>query len=168
MPTTWIITANAGRARIFSQADRKEPLQEIEDMVNSAVHLRASETESDRIGPHATTDTAHNIGSQGAPAQHNSKNAGAPNKTYQPPHTPEEIEAKQFARDLCKYLLDAQREGRYQQLVLSASPHFLGELRNLLDPHVTATIKLELNKDYTQLSGHQLREQLQAQQEKAE
>ena len=53
MQATWIITANAGRARIFAEADPAQPLQEVEDMVNSAVRLRVTETESDKFGPTA-------------------------------------------------------------------------------------------------------------------
>jgi len=45
--------------------------------------------------------------------------------------------------------------------VLAASPQFLGTLRQLLDPRVKALVKIELNKDYTQLSAQQLREHVQ-------
>jgi hypothetical protein len=36
MQAAWIVSANAGRARFFSQANATEPLQEIHDMVNTA------------------------------------------------------------------------------------------------------------------------------------
>ena len=88
MQTTWIISANAGRARFFSESDPTEPLQEIEDMVNSAVRLRVLETESDKMGPTAAGNSGHNIGgTQGVGHSHNGK-VGAPNKLYQPAHTP--------------------------------------------------------------------------------
>jgi protein required for attachment to host cells len=167
MQTTWIISANAGRARFFSESDPAEPLQEVEDMVNSAVRLRELETESDKIGPTAATNSGHNIGgTQGVGFAHNGK-VGAPNKAYQPAHTPAEQEAEQFAKDISHYLMKAHEEGRFQQLVVSASPQFLGALRSFLDPHVKQLIKLELNKDYTQFNAQQLREQLHAQQAKS-
>ncbi|HEX8479591.1 MAG TPA: host attachment protein, partial [Telluria sp.] len=50
MQTTWILSANTGRARFFSESDPAKPLQEIEDMVNDAVRLRESETERDKKG----------------------------------------------------------------------------------------------------------------------
>jgi hypothetical protein len=62
MQTTWIISANAGRARFFEESNPAEPLQEIEDMVNTAVRLRVLETESDKIGPTAAAGSGHNIG----------------------------------------------------------------------------------------------------------
>jgi protein required for attachment to host cells len=166
MQTTWIIAANAGRARFFSESDPTKPLAEIEDMVNSAVRLRVLETESDKIGPTAATNSGHNIGgTQGVGGAHNGK-VGAPNKAYQPAHTPAEQEAEQFAKDISSYLLKASQEGRFQRLVVSASPQFLGALRSFLDPHVKSLITFELNKDYTHFNGQQLREQLHSQQSK--
>jgi len=167
MPTTWIITANAGRARFFSEEGPSEPLQEMEDMVNNGARLRANEAETDKHGILAAGKTGHAIGgAQGSPAQHNAA-AGAPNSQYEPNQTPAEHETELFAKDLSQYLLKAQQEGRYQHLVISASPQFLGTLRNNLDSHVKAVIKQEFNKDYTQVPVHQLREQLQAAQAKS-
>ena len=163
MQTTWIIAANAGRARFFSDSDPAEPLQEIEDMVNDAVRLRDTETQTDKIGPTAATNSGHNIGgTQGVGFAHNGK-VGAPNKQYQPAHTPAEQEAEHFARDISHYLMEAHQQGRFQQLVLAASPQFLGALRSLLDPHVKQLIKFEVNKDYTHSNAQQLREQLREQ-----
>lgn len=163
MQTTWIISANAGRARFFSESDPAQPLQEIEDMVNEAVRLRTSETQTDQISPTAASSSSHNIGgSEGAGFAHNAK-AGAPNKTYQPAQTPDQHETEKFARDISHYLMEAHQQGRFQQLVISASPEFLGALRSHLDPHIKPLIKLEVNKDYTQSNAQQLREQLQAQ-----
>jgi len=130
-------------------------------MVTGEPHIRYY------IGIPLRTKSGHNIGgAQGGPSQHNAA-AGAPNSQYEPNQTPAEHETELFAKDLAHYLLKAQQEGRYQHLVLSASPQFLGTLRNNLDPHVKAVIKQEFNKDYTQVPVHQLREQLQAAQAKA-
>lgn len=167
METTWIIAANAGRARFFLESDPAWPLQEVEDMVNSAARLRVLETESDKIGPTAATNSGHNIGgTQGVGYAHNGQ-VGAPNKAYQPAHTPAEQEAEQFARDISRYLMDAHQGGRFQQLVIAASPQFLGALRTFLDPHIRPLVKFELNKDYTHCNGQELREQLQAQRTKS-
>jgi protein required for attachment to host cells len=160
MQDTWIITANAGRARIFSESDPAQPLQEVEDMINSAVRLRVTETESDKFGPTAAGKSSHNIGgTQGVGAAHNA-GVGAPNKTYQPAHTPAEQEAEQFAKDISHFLMHAHQEGRFKELLVSASPQFLGALRAFLDPHVKSLITNELNKDYTHLNPQQLRDQL--------
>lgn len=167
MPTTWILSANAGRARFFSESDPAQALQEVEDMVNSAAQLRTVDTETDRLGPTSAAGSAHNIGgNEAAGFAHNAK-AGAPNKQYQPAQTPDQHAADLFARDVADFLLKAHNEGRYQQLVLAASPEFLGVLRGKLNPQVQGLIKTEVNKDYTHSNGQQLREQLQAHQAKS-
>ena len=167
MQTTWIIAANAGRARFFSEADSAEPLQELEDMVNSDVQLRTQDTETDRLGVTAAGNSGHNIGgTQGVGFSHNGK-VGAPNKQYEPAQTPAEHAAEKFAKDISQYLMDAHRDGRFKQLVVAASPEFLGTLRLNLDPQVKSLIKFEVNKDYTHSNAQQLREQLREQRAKA-
>lgn len=150
MAATWIVSANAGRARIFSQENASEPLQEIKDMVNSAVHLRTAETESDKIGPMAASKSAHNVG------------ASLPTSGYEPNQTPGEHQTELFARTITEFLLQGQQEGRFKQLALIASPQFLGILRKLLDPNVVSLVNLEINKDYTQSNPRQMLEQIQA------
>jgi protein required for attachment to host cells len=151
MTVTWIISANASRARFFSHADASGPFEEISDMVNEAVRLRMAETERDRIGPTSATKSIHNVG------------GATPNKTYEPPQSPQAHEAELFARSIASFLLQAYREGRYQQLSLAVSPQFLGMLRKLLDPSLESVVKLEIDKDYTYLDAAQLRDQIQAQ-----
>lgn len=155
MGATWILSANASRARFFSQANPKDSLVEVHSMVNDAARLRSVETsESDKRGPHAATKSIHNVGGE------------TPNKLYEPPQSPEKHEAELFARDIAKYLLQNYQDGSFQQLSLVVSPQFLGMLRTLLDHRVASAVKLEVNKDYTQSSAEQLLEQLETLQAK--
>lgn len=152
MANTWIVSANAGRARFYSQTAANAPLQEVEDMVNEAVRQRTMDLiESDKLGPTAATTSAHNTGGQ------------LPNKAYEPAQTPEQHEAERFARDIASYLQRANQEGRFDQLCLVASPKFLGVLRKLLGPELAAKVKMELDKDYTSFAGRDLLDQLNAQ-----
>jgi protein required for attachment to host cells len=168
MPTTWIIAANAGRARFFSESDAKEALQEVQDMVSPAAQLRTADTETDRLSPRAAGDSRHSIGgNQPAGFTHNSQ-AGAPTSMYQPARTPDQHAADLFAKEVAEFLLKSHQEGRYHQLVLSASPEFLGVLRAKLNPQVQQLIKTEVNKDFTHSSAQQLREQLHAHQTKSQ
>lgn len=155
MDANWIVSANASRARIFSQAHFSDPLEEIDDMVNDAVRLRTVETESDRIGPTSATKSSHNVG------------APTPNKTYEPAQTPDKHQAELFARDIAAYLLHAHQAGRFEKLSLVVSPQFLGALRKFLDPKLESALSFEINKDYTQFSAEQLLEQIQAHKGKA-
>jgi protein required for attachment to host cells len=154
MTTTWIVSADRGRARIFAQTDPQQPLEEIEDMVNTAARIRTSEQYTDRLGPTSAGQSIHNTG------------GALPNKQYEPQQTMDEREAESFAKDISAFLLKAHQDGRYQKLDLIAEPKFLGVLRMVLDNQVKPLVELELNKDYTHFNGHQLREHLQAQKAK--
>jgi protein required for attachment to host cells len=129
-------------------------LEEVNDMVNTAVRLRTSELERDKVGPTAATKSMHNVG------------GATPNKSYEPHQTAEEHQTELFARSIASFLLQGYQEGRYKRLALIASPQFLGELRKLLDPKLASVVSLELNKDYTHFSAPQLREQIEAHQAK--
>lgn len=155
MNATWIVSANAGRARFFAQQSASAPLEEVNDMANDAVRLRTSETESDDLGLRSASKSPHSVA------------APRPQSGYEPPQTPAEHQAEMFARDVADYLLQAYQEGRYKQLCLAVSPEFLGTLRKLLDPRIVSAVKLEINKDYTQFSPQQLRDQLRVLKEKS-
>ncbi len=144
MTATWIVSANASRARVFAQHGSAADMEEVTDLINEAVRLRTSDTESDRLGPTSGTGTIHNTG------------GATPNKLYQPHVSPEKHQAELFARDLCDFLLKAAQEGRYEELDLVASPQFLGAVRQLLDPEVRSRVKIEIDKDYTHLSAQAL------------
>jgi protein required for attachment to host cells len=155
MSTTWIVSADAGRARIFAESDPQQPLEEIEDMVSAAARLRDAEINTDRLGPTSAGQSIHNTG------------GATPNKQYQPAQTPEQHDAQFFAKDISAFLLKALQGQRFQKLALVAEPKFLGVLRGQLDNQLKPLVGLELNKDYSHLNAHQLREQLQAQKSKA-
>jgi protein required for attachment to host cells len=155
MRTTWIVSADTGRARIFSESDPTKPLQEIEDMVNTAARMRTSEIYTDRLGPTAGTKSIHDTGGQ------------VPNKQYEPPKSLDEQEAESFAKEISAYLLKAKQEGQFDKLALVAAPGFLGVLRMVLDPHLKPLVSYEINKDYTHSNGQQLREHIRALNQKA-
>lgn len=148
MNATWIVSANAGRARLFSHMHSAANLEEVEDMVNTSARLRAADLETDDIGQRSASKSKHSVG---APTQPSG---------YEPDQSPVERQTELFARKIADYLLKAHQEGRFQQLNLVASPEFLGVLRKLLDPQLESAVTLEINKDYTQFSPAQLLEQI--------
>ena len=150
MDASWIVTANASRARFFSQAAPSAGLEKVEDMVNAGARLRTSETESDKIGPTAATKSMHNTG------------GALPNKAYEPHQTPVEHQTELFAKNVAEFLLKGQQQGRFRQLCIVASPQFLGILRQQLDSNVASAVSLEINKDYTQASTAELQEHIRA------
>jgi protein required for attachment to host cells len=150
METTWIVTADAGRARIFAESDPSQPLQEVEDMVNEMGRMRPTEIYTDNVGPTAGTRSIHNTGGQ------------VPNKQYEQPTSPEEQARISFANAVAGALLKGHQERRFQKLTLIAEPKFLGVLRTALDPQLKPLVSHEINKDFTHSNGHQLREQIKA------
>lgn len=150
MDTTWIVSANSGRAQLFSESNLTKPLEEIESMVNPAARLRTSETVTDRLGPMSAGKSTHNTG------------GALPGKQYEPPQSHEEREAELFAKDINAYLLKAKQAGRFDKLALVAAPGFLGVLRKCLDPQLKLLVSVEINKDYSHSDGQQLREQIRA------
>jgi protein required for attachment to host cells len=142
MDATWIVSANAGRARFFAQTGRTDPLQEINELINSAARLRTAETESDSLGQ------------MGAPKGHHrgSSSSAGQGSDYEPEQTPAEHQTEVFARSVAGALLKAHQEGRYKRLFLVASPEFLGVLRRVMNANLQPLIVAEINKDYTQLS----------------
>lgn len=155
MDANWIVAANAGRARFFALPKLNEPMQEVFDMVNTSARQRDNEIDTDSLGQHAASASRHGAGI-----------AGTTSSDYQPHQTPKQHEAERFARDVAGYLLKASNEGRFRKLSLVASPEFLGVLRRLLDPQVASKIDTEINRDYTQSNGEELREHIRAYREK--
>lgn len=154
MDAAWIVSANAGRARVFAQENLNSPPQEINDLANPTIRMRTSESGLDPRSPTAATKSIHNVG------------GATPNKTYQAKETPEQHEEVLFARDVAAMLLKAYQEKRFRELTLVAGPQFLGVLRQAIDPQLSSAIKTEIDKDYTQYSGAQLLDKIQTHQEK--
>jgi protein required for attachment to host cells len=150
MDTTWIVSADAGRARIYAESNPDKPLQEVEDMVNGAARLRDSEINTDGNSPHAAGKSSNNTG------------GALPGSDYQPAQTPAQHNAEIFSKDIATFLMQAQREGKFQKLALVASPKFLGLLRVALDPQLKNLVSFEIDKDYTHSTGQQLQEQIKA------
>ncbi|TFW17095.1 host attachment protein [Massilia arenosa] len=150
MKTTWIVSANASRARIFREHIPSQSLEEVEDMVNEAARLRTDESQTDGLDPLAAGKSQHGTG------------GATPTKQYQPRETPTQHANHLFAKELSHYLVEAHAQGKFDDLELVASPEFLGVLRNNLDDELKPLIKQEINKDYTYANANEFAEQLKA------
>lgn len=150
MSTTWIVTANASRARFFSRENAADRLDEVDDLVNEATRLRTVDTETDDLGQRSAGKSRHGSGAASQPSG------------YEPHQTPAEHQTELFARSVAAHLSKGLQAGRFGSLYLAASPEFLGVLRKQLDPKVTAIVGKEINKDYTQSNARQLQDQIAA------
>jgi protein required for attachment to host cells len=150
MDATWIVSANAGRARFFAQPRPVDALEEINDMVSPTAREREGQIVSDQMGQRAAAKSKHNVGQP------------TTSSDYQPNQTPAQHEAELFARDVARFLKQAQNEGRFRSLCLIASPEFLGVLRKQLDPNLESAVKVQIDKDFTRYSAAELKERIKA------
>jgi protein required for attachment to host cells len=141
MSTTWILTANGGKARIFSADSPTSPLAEIATITHPESRLRAKELASDRPG--RAFDTA-GVGRHAMSSQVDAK----------------EQEQIRFAREIVDRLEQGRVERDFEHLVVVAAPGFLGHLRATMAAPLHALVATELDKDYTELSAVELRAHL--------
>ena len=150
MNRTWIVAANAGRARFFSQQNAAAGLEEVSDMANTAARLDMRDLASDEMGQRAASKSRHGVGQPTQPSG------------YQPHQTPAQHQTELFARDVAGFLREAQKDGKFADLFLVASPEFLGELRRQLDEHLQSAVRLQIDKDYTHFNGAELKSRIEA------
>ena len=149
MPATWIVSANASRARFFGQARAADPLDEVSDMVNEAARMRQRDLETDApVGDRAASKSSHSTAAPTTPS------------TYEPRQGAKEHETELFARQVAEYLVKAHHEGRFEELCLVASPEFLGTLRKLVEPRLHSALRLSINRDYTHSTARELQQHL--------
>ena len=139
MATTWIVAADASRARILQVTDREQRLAEIEDLYNPAGRLHEREMTSDA--------EPRFRGSDGPGSDREAKGA-----------VDHEVEV--FAKTIGDYLDKARTAHRYDRLHLIAPPKFLGQLRKELGREVGKLVAQELPKDLSWLDARELERRL--------
>jgi protein required for attachment to host cells len=140
MKLTWILVADSTRARIFTADAPASPLEKIEDFSHVEGRLHDREMTSDLPGK--------------------IKSAGAGGHTFEQPTDPKKHEAEAFAHRVTQYLEDAHNANRFEQLLIVASPAFLGLLRNHLPEQIKKLVCFELDKDITMQSAADIRQHL--------
>ncbi|MDY6941800.1 MAG: host attachment protein [Pseudomonadota bacterium] len=124
----WVVTADAGRARIYATDTGADDLRLTATFDNDAGRQPGRDQESDRPG------RSFDRFGQGRHAMGKA-------------HSVKEQAEVDFARELSRHLTEARHTGDYQHLILIAAPHFLGLLREALDNTVMQHVTLELDLD---------------------
>ncbi|UYF99741.1 MULTISPECIES: host attachment protein [unclassified Halomonas] len=137
MPT-YIVVADAGRARIFTHAANK--LTEKESLVHAEGQMHEGDLVTDSPGADVHT------GSQGS-ARSSAEGGEAL-----------EHENEMFAKQVVQYLFDARTSNKMDELILIAAPKFLGLLRDKLDKPTQKLVTHTLSKDYTKASSDEIEE----------
>ncbi|MDR9440722.1 MAG: host attachment protein [Halomonas sp.] len=141
METTWVLVADQARARLFTASDQRGPLEEVEDLANPEGRLHDQDLNADSPGRAFDTmgEGRHAMGKH---------------------HSPKEQEAIRFAHEIGERLAAGLHDGAYRHLIISATPRFLGLLRDTLPEDVAKRVVLELHKDLTTLGRDEIRAHL--------
>jgi protein required for attachment to host cells len=140
---TWVMVANATRARLFELTGRHVPLTELQALVWPEARLKGHEIESDRPG-----------------RAFNSR--GNQRHAMEPGLQPKEEEAMHFASHLVQLLQAGLDAHRFDQLCVVASPHFLGLLRAEMGTTLQRAVTGELVKDLTMERPERVAEEVRA------
>ena len=148
--TTWIIAADASRARILQVMDRDGRLDEVEDFVNPSARLHERDM---------TTDAEPRFNGHGGVGKAGSGRTGGPGNAREAKRKGE-YETEVFVRQLGDYLDKARNAHRFDRLHLIAPPKFLGQLRKELAGEVQKLVSDELPKDLSGLDTRELEQRL--------
>lgn len=137
---TWIVVANASKARIF-QAISNETLEEHDTLLNPEARIKGTNLTSDRPG-RAFDST------------------GAGRHALETAHGGGDEPTEEFSRQVNEHLYDLDNKGVVNQIYLFASPEFLGILRKHVPQHLQPKISGTVDKDLTRLPPNEIRDYL--------
>lgn len=129
MQTTWILTADSSRARIFEMHGAQDHLHEIEDFANAAGHATIGDLRTDARGRFygkGEREQAHTAEPEVDPIMH---------------------ETELFSKQVSEFLDKACSEHRYDKLYVIAFPKFLGLMRQNMSKQVQRLVEEEVPKD---------------------
>lgn len=138
-PETLVVVFDGARAR-FLRRDKKGRLT-LESEIESGLARKTSEIVSDRQG--------RNFASAG----------GGVRSAYEPKHDPHKMEKHNFVHGLVKALDDSFDRNEFREMIVVAPERSLGEFRTLA-PDKLLRVTVEVPKELTQLSVHELQQRL--------
>lgn len=140
MSSTWIVVADANRARIFSADKPAGPLFEMETLSNPQVRLHEGDLVTDRGGRDSNRNGArHGLGGE---------------------RTAKDEQINRFAGEVCARLETGRQQNAFERLYVLGAPAFLGLMRKHQSNGLRRLIQHEINKDVTTQTPEQIRAQL--------
>jgi len=141
MNNIWILTGESSRATIYTMATRTADLEEVQCFSNTVARQHERDLTSDLPGKgfDGKGGKQHGLTSKGSIKDN---------------------EILNFAKTLCNTLEDGRLQGQYKELVLCASPHFLGLLRQNLTVPTSRCIVAEIDKNMAKASSEEIRRQV--------
>ncbi len=140
MPTTWIVTGDAARARILQVTGRNQ-LEEIESFSNPKGRMPDREL---------TTDAHPRLRGTSGPGSDRQETGAA------------EHETEMFAKQIDRHLDQARAQNRFDRLYLVAAPRFLGLLRQNLSRETAKMVVDEAGRDLSWFDAKEIERYLRA------
>lgn len=140
---TWILIADASRARVLLYRGPEHKLETVEGMTLAFDHKRAREIGADKPG-------------------RSFESVGATRHAVSPHSDLERIEEKRFAHEIAERLDKEAERASFERLVLVAPPTMLGDLRQALSARLAALVSATLDKDLTKTPEAKLGKHLKA------
>jgi protein required for attachment to host cells len=138
---TWVVVADGARARVFRLAENGQDLDPAWEHQLAGSRLRSREIASDRPG--RTFDRA-----------------GEGRHAKEPPTDPARYEQEQFAHEVAERLEEDRKKNAFSELIIVASPRFLGDLRQSMTDHLDRCVRAEINKDLSKMKPTEILEHL--------
>jgi protein required for attachment to host cells len=136
MATTWIIAADASRAKVLQVTDPEQKLLQIDEMLNPEGRAHERDLQTD-------AEPRFN-GRTGGPASDREAKGATEHST------------EVFARELGRYLDKARIAHRYDKLFLVAPPKFLGLIRKEIGKEVEKLVSDDIDKDLSWLDARDI------------
>jgi len=131
----WVLIANSSVARVYKKEGTNLTQIKILDHPESRLHNR--DLVSDKPG-------------------RDFESVGTARHALEPQHSPHEIEAMSFAKEVACFLQTAKNNGEFDALYLAANPSMLGLLRQEFDADTAKLIESEVDKDFTQMKPEEI------------
>lgn len=132
---TWIVIADAARARVLEQVGKGKPLTQVDGLTLETELKPTHEIVSDRAG--------RNFGD-------------FPRHAFDSKTDPHRLEKRRFVEHVAAMLDDKAGADAFDRLVLVAPPQALGDLRAALTPRLASAVHAELAKDLTKTPDQDL------------
>lgn len=135
---TWILVADGSRGRLFSSPNKGQPWTLVQEFTHPA-----SRAKNRDIDPKERGRAQQSFGAGHRPAM-------------EPRTAPKEVEAEHFAHELANAMSDGVQRRACSAVALVAPPHFLGHLKDMLDPQAQKCLVAAIDKDYTMSDSREL------------
>ncbi|MBV9575065.1 MAG: host attachment protein [Gammaproteobacteria bacterium] len=142
----WILVANSAKARVYLAHKAKLLIASASErdliLLKEYEHPESQKHDSELVSDHSGRYRSTANGSN----------------TFDAPTDPKKYEENRFAQTLCKMLQSACHDKEFQELILVASPVFMGMLNKHIshDDNLQRLITTKIEKDYLKLNDRDL------------